>query len=182
LHVTHRTVVTFERKFTLRRRLFGLFDNGNLRAQSGVVAYASLWAWAQQNGHTVAAAWTAKPFKFADVDATFFRLEAQKQFTYEANRTIFENPRTGARWSGDLVVRGAWKRAVSAAGVRYRRPYQTRHTYASMMLTAGESPMWVAQQMGHKDWTMIARVYGRWIKDAMPLAGAKAVKMFAATS
>jgi hypothetical protein len=38
-------------------------------------AYASLWAWAQQNGHTVAAAaWTAKPFKFADVDATYFRL------------------------------------------------------------------------------------------------------------
>ena len=37
--------------------------------------YASLWAWAQQNGHTVAAAaWTAKPFKFADVDATYFRL------------------------------------------------------------------------------------------------------------
>lgn len=105
-------------------------------------------------------------------------LEAQKQFTLEANRTIFENPRTGARWSGDLVVRGAWKRAVTSARVRYRRPYQTRHTYASMMLTAGESPMWVAQQMGHKDWTMIARVYGRWIKDALPDAGNKATELF----
>jgi hypothetical protein len=31
-----------------------------------------------------------------------------------------------------------------------------------MMLTAGESPMWVAQQMGHSDWGMIRRVYGRW--------------------
>lgn len=47
-----------------------------------------------------------------------------------------------------------------------------------MMLTAGESPMWVAQQMGHKDWTMIARVYGKWIKDAQPEAGNKAVAMF----
>lgn len=105
-------------------------------------------------------------------------LEAQKQFTHDANRTIFENPRTGDRWSGDLVVRGAWKRAVTAAQVKYRRPYQTRHTYASMMLTAGESPMWVAQQMGHKDWTMIARVYGRWIKDALPDAGSKAIALF----
>src|SRR5450830_170553 len=38
-------------------------------------AYASLWAWAQQNGHSVTTAtWTAKVFKFADVDATYFRL------------------------------------------------------------------------------------------------------------
>jgi hypothetical protein len=35
---------------------------------------ASIWAWAQQNGHSVAAAnWTAKTFKFADVDANTFR-------------------------------------------------------------------------------------------------------------
>ena len=42
-----------------------------------------------------------------------------------------------------------------------------------MMLSAGESPMWVAQQMGHSDWTMIARVYGRWIPEAAPDAGQK---------
>ncbi len=35
---------------------------------------ASIWAWAQQNGHTVAAAtWDTKAFKFADVDANSFR-------------------------------------------------------------------------------------------------------------
>ena len=60
-----------------------------------------------------------------------------------------------------------------------RHPYQTRHTYAGMMLSAGESPMWVAQQMGHSDWTMIARIYGRWIPEAAPDAGQKAVKIFA---
>ena len=38
--------------------------------------------------------------------------------------------------------------------------------------------MWVAQQMGHKDWTMIARVYGRWIQDAQPEAGKKAIALF----
>ncbi|QJQ00164.1 tyrosine-type recombinase/integrase [Herbaspirillum rubrisubalbicans] len=105
-------------------------------------------------------------------------LEGQKAHTLGKTDFIFTNPRTGKRWSGDLVVRSAWKRAIDAAKVRYRRPYQTRHTYASMMLTAGESPMWVAQQMGHSDWTMIARVYGRWVKDAQPDAGSKAVQMF----
>lgn len=106
-------------------------------------------------------------------------LVAQKVHTFIAGEQVFNNPRTNARWGGDQVIRGAWKRAVLLSKVRYRRPYQTRHTYASMMLTAGESPMWVAQQMGHKDWTMIAKVYGRWIKDAMPEAGNKAVEMFA---
>ena len=47
------------------------------------------------------------------------------------------------------------------------------------MLSAGESPMWVAAQMGHSDWTMIGRIYGRWIRDIAPEAGEKAVKMFA---
>lgn len=57
-------------------------------------------------------------------------------------------------------------------------PYQTRHTYASMMLSAGEHPMWVAKQMGHADWTMIARVYGRWMPDADKLAGSRAESIY----
>ncbi|WP_231990347.1 hypothetical protein [Nitrosomonas ureae] len=47
--------------------------------------------------------------------------------------------------------------------MKYRTPYQTRHTFASMMLSSGEHYMWVAHQMGHKDWGMIIKVYGRWI-------------------
>ncbi|WP_211256807.1 hypothetical protein [Gulbenkiania indica] len=39
--------------------------------------------------------------------------------------------------------------------------------------------MWVAQQMGHKDWGMIRRVYGRWMQDMEQRAGAKAVERFA---
>src|SRR5690606_30536264 len=72
-----------------------------------------------------------------------------------------------------------WTPALKRAKVRYRRPYQTRHTYASMMLSAGEHPMWVAQQMGHSDWGMIRRIYGRWMPDAAPDAGGRAVAMFA---
>jgi integrase len=71
-----------------------------------------------------------------------------------------------------------WLPALKKAGVRYRRPYQTRHTYASMMLTAGESPIWLANQMGHADTGMIFRIYGRLIPDAVPEAGGKAVEMF----
>jgi integrase len=107
-------------------------------------------------------------------------LQAQKQHSYLVGKDVFLNPRTMQAWTGDQPIRhGAWTPALRKAGVRYRRQYQTRHTYASMMLTAGESPVWLAQQMGHSDMTMIARTYGRWIADAVPEAGNKAVQMFA---
>ena len=67
---------------------------------------------------------------------------------------------------------------MKKAGVRYRRPYQTRHTYASMMLSAGEHPIWVAKQMGHSDWTMIAQDYGKWMPAADIDAGSRAELMW----
>lgn len=106
-------------------------------------------------------------------------LKAQKAHTFLAHAEVFQNPRTLERWAGDQPIRKTmWANILKRSGVRYRRPYQTRHTYASMMLSAGEHPMWVAQQMGHSDWTMIARVYGRWMPAADLSAGSKAEKRF----
>lgn len=110
-------------------------------------------------------------------------LVAQKEHTLLAGKEVFQNPRTLERWAGDKPIRQClWIPAVKRAGVRYRRPYQTRHTYASMMLSAGEYPMWVAEQMGHKDWAMIRHVYGKFMPDAVPDAGDKAVNIFAEKS
>jgi integrase len=106
-------------------------------------------------------------------------LNDQKQYTALLGAYIFHNPRTNEPWEGDGPIRKTlWQPALRKSKVRYRRPYQTRHTYASMMLSAGEHPMWVAQQMGHSDWGMIRRIYGKWMPDASPDAGAKAEAMF----
>lgn len=50
-----------------------------------------------------------------------------------------------------------------------------------MMLSAGEHPMWVAGQPGHSDWTMIARVYGRWIPSVDQSAGTRAAGIWTAS-
>jgi integrase len=106
-------------------------------------------------------------------------LQEQKAFTWAKGEEVFQNPRLERRWEGDQPIRKTlWTGILQNAGVRYRNPYQTRHTYASMMLSAGEHPMWVAKQMGHADWTMIARVYGRWMPDADQTAGSKAESIF----
>ncbi|MBC8730030.1 site-specific integrase [Paraburkholderia sp. UCT2] len=108
-------------------------------------------------------------------------LLAQKELTFmaELDGPVFVNPTTRKRFTGSHQFWRVWQTALKHAGIRYRRPYQTRHTYASMMLSAGEHPMWVAKQMGHADWTMIARVYGRWMPSADESAGNRAVEKFA---
>jgi integrase len=106
-------------------------------------------------------------------------LKAQKRYTFLANERIFCNPRTSSPWETDAQIRKtAWAPALKRAGIAYRNPYQTRHTYASMLLSAGENPLWVAQQMGHRDWGMIRKRYGRWIPQIDPTAGSKIIAVW----
>ena len=106
-------------------------------------------------------------------------LQNQKQFSFLAGGRIFHNPRTNAPWETDGQIRKTmWQPALIKAGVKYRIPYQTRHTYASMLLSAGENPLWVAQQMGHKDWGMIRKRYGRWIPEVDSSAGGKVMEFW----
>lgn len=104
-------------------------------------------------------------------------LERQKEFSFSAGSRVFLNPQTNQSWETDGQIRKlGWIPALKTAGVPYRNPYQTRHTYASTLLSAGENPMWVAQQMGHADWGMIRRRYGRWIPETDNAAGSLVVK------
>lgn len=110
-------------------------------------------------------------------------LERQKKFTFALGGRIFHNPRTNKPWATDNQIRErAWLPAINAAGVTYRNPYQTRHTYASILLSAGENPMWVAQQMGHADWAMIRKRYGRWIPEVDKTAGSRVIQQWSQNS
>jgi integrase len=56
-----------------------------------------------------------------------------------------------------------WYPTLDALGLRRRRPYQTRHTAATLWLAAGESPEWIARQMGHTSTQMLFRTYSRYV-------------------
>jgi len=101
-------------------------------------------------------------------------LQAQKQYTYLQKKNVFFYPYRNEPWSEDNQIRErAWRPTLKRAGVRYRYPYQTRHTFACLMLTAGENPAWIASQMGHADWGMIRKTYARWMPTAALDAGNK---------
>jgi integrase len=106
-------------------------------------------------------------------------LKDQKQYTFLQDQQVFFNPRTNEPWIGDQAIRKTlWIPALKRAGIRYRKCYQTRHTFASMMLSSGEPLAWVSRQLGHSNVLMTAKVYATWIPDSRPEAGMKAVELF----
>lgn len=56
-----------------------------------------------------------------------------------------------------------WKPMLEDLKIPYRRPYNTRHTAATIMLASGESPEWVARQLGHANTQMLFTVYSRFV-------------------
>jgi len=106
-------------------------------------------------------------------------LNNQKQFMSKKYPNIFLNPQTNKPWEGDAPIRKTvWIHALKRSTVRYRKPYQTRHTYASMMLSAGEPLAWVSNQLGHANVHYTAQKYATWIPDEHPEIGNKAVNKF----
>ena len=89
-------------------------------------------------------------------------LEEQREFTKG-----FESEYVFVNMEGRPVrqekVGEVWQRAIAKSGLPYRRPYETRHTFASWALAAGESSGWVASTLGHVDPSMVYRTYGRYI-------------------
>lgn len=94
-------------------------------------------------------------------------LSAQREHTSAQMGLVFVNPVTRQQWNGDKPIYKRWKEIVKLAGVRYRNPYQTRHTFASSLLMLGANPLYVASQMGHADSTMVIRTYGKWVASGL---------------
>ena len=68
---------------------------------------------------------------------------------------------------------------MKKSGLKYRRMYETRHTFASWALGVGELPEWVARTLGHVDTAMIYKTYGRYIRNLIRADGTAFEKLYA---
>lgn len=94
-------------------------------------------------------------------------LHSQKTFKRKDLVEIFENPGTDKAWHDERSQRDTyWKPTFQSLGIRIRRAYQTRHTYATTALMAGVNPTYIAKQMGHANARMLFTVYAKWIDSA----------------
>jgi len=75
---------------------------------------------------------------------------------------VFTN-KAGNPLSVHNVTKRIWYPLLKRLGIPLRRPYQTRHTAATLWLAAGENPEWIARQMGHSTTEMLFRIYSRYV-------------------
>jgi len=89
-------------------------------------------------------------------------LKAQEKVTLGECDYVFCT-RNGQPLNNKNVTNRVWYPLLRHLGMSPRRAYQTRHTAATLWLAAGESPEWIARQMGHTTTEMLFRVYSRYV-------------------
>lgn len=89
-------------------------------------------------------------------------LKAQFEVTGYKDGLVFCS-REGFPLNRKNVMNRIWYPTLRRLGLKRRKPYQTRHTTATLWLAAGENPEWIARQMGHSTTRMLFTVYSRYI-------------------
>lgn len=100
-----------------------------------------------------------------DVSLREYKKKEIHKCTFVFNPSLHaKNGRSGHHYAVGSVNQ-SWETAMKRAGLRYRKAYQSRHTYACWSLTAGANPNFIASQMGHVSAQMVYSVYGKWMTD-----------------
>lgn len=87
----------------------------------------------------------------------------QDQYKVTGKQELVFSSEDGMPLRRDTVTKRVWHPLLRLLGLKSRRPYQTRHTAATLWLASGENPEWIAHQMGHTTTEMLFRVYSRYV-------------------
>lgn len=94
----------------------------------------------------------------------FTSLISQRKKTYSTPSSYVFLNKNNVPLLPNSILNHTWKPALEKAGLRPRSLYQTRHTFATLMLDSGETPGWVQSMMGHNSLKMILEHYYSYIK------------------
>lgn len=89
-------------------------------------------------------------------------LKKQYEATGKLSKYVFCN-REGKPMDHNNVTKRVWYPLLQHLNLKKRRPYQTRHTAATLFLASGENPEWVARTLGHSTTEMLFKVYSRYV-------------------
>ncbi|WP_417500903.1 tyrosine-type recombinase/integrase [Marinobacter sp.] len=97
-------------------------------------------------------------------------LKEQYEATGKLSKFVFCN-RLGEPLDHNNVTKRVWYPLLELLKLKKRRPYQTRHTAATLLLASGENPEWVARTLGHSSTEMLFKVYSRYIPNLTRMDG-----------
>lgn len=100
----------------------------------------------------------------------------QRKYTFDRSQYAFCNTK-GTPIYHNNFRRRIWVPLLKHLGLEVRRPYETRHTAATLWLASGENPEWVARQLGHTNTEMLFRVYSRYIPNLTRRDGSQIRKL-----
>lgn len=93
-------------------------------------------------------------------------LESQCLLTGKYDGYVFLNSSQNPFRDSHRIRDHHWKKALEKCGIEYRRLYDTRSTFATMMVSSNlYSVNLIAQILGHADVSMLFRRYNKYIKN-----------------
>ncbi len=99
-----------------------------------------------------------------DIEMSLIVKEALlRQKARTGNGGIVFPTRSGKPLDHDDITRRIWYPTLKKAGLASRAPHHSRHTSATMWLASGESPEWVARQLGYANTGMLFKTYSKYV-------------------
>jgi integrase len=100
------------------------------------------------------------------IPAAIDALTEQEAINEKLRSEYFFCTPTGAQINVHNLRQRIWIAALNRAGLQFREMKQTRHTFATIAMSCGENPLWIAKVMGHRNTDMIIKVYSKYIEKA----------------
>ncbi|TEW55734.1 site-specific integrase [Psychromonas sp. RZ22] len=89
---------------------------------------------------------------------------------------VFTTPK-GKPIDTHYISQKLWYPTLKKAGLKRRRPYETRHTAAVLHIAAHENPLYISQMLGHSDTRLLFDVYAPYVANASRRDGSAFSKM-----
>lgn len=91
-------------------------------------------------------------------------LRQQKKITGLSKNVFLSQVKFGQKMRGSLSLYNIWKNLLKNCNLKYRSIYQTRHSFASNMLSNKEDIFWVSKMLGHKNTNTTIEKYSKYIR------------------
>jgi integrase len=105
-------------------------------------------------------------------------LSALKRLFQTSGRGKYVFTRNGQPLTQSYVTQSVWYPLLNKLKLLKRRPYETRHTAATLWMASGENPEWIAYQLGHSNTQILFETYSNYVPNLTRSDGRAANKLF----